>query len=54
MNMDDLEKEKTEGLDFQYLGDVIDKKRKLVINTSLPAPIISIFSLLIINHLFLR
>jgi len=29
MNMDDLKKEKTEGLNFQYLGDVIDKKKEL-------------------------
>jgi len=29
MNMDDLKKEKTEGLDFQYLGDVLDKKKEL-------------------------
>ena len=29
MNMDDLKKEKIEGLDFQYLGDVIDKKKEI-------------------------
>lgn len=29
MNMDDLKKEKTEGLNFQYWGDVIDKKKEL-------------------------
>ncbi len=29
MKMDDLKIEKTQGLDFQYLGDVIDKKKEL-------------------------
>lgn len=29
MKMDDLKKEKTEGLGFQYLGDVLDKKKEL-------------------------
>jgi len=29
MKMDDLKKEKTQGLDFQYLGDVLDKKKEL-------------------------